>query len=54
MAEKKKMMKPRVTNREWLALHKGEYDKMVKSLGYIDPTPQQKADVISYLRGNVK
>lgn len=46
--------KPRVSNREWLVAHQKEYDDLVKSLGYSDPTPMQTADIIAYLRKNTK
>ena len=50
MAEKKQ----KLTNREWLAEHKAEYDKMLKDLGYANPTQKQISDVIAYLRKQEK
>lgn len=45
---------PRMTNKEWLKLHREEYEKMIKSLGYANPTQQQTSDVIAYLRNAKK
>jgi hypothetical protein len=49
MAPKAKQ-KPRVTTKQWLEAHKEEYEEMIKSLGYTHPTPEQRIEVVAYLR----